>query len=57
MTEKEANTADDLQDSGLHRIVISGSHALQLQVTVAPKYNHLLPIDHQALRNDLEGQL
>lgn len=54
------NTEDhmqDSQDSGLHRVVIFGSHALQLQITIAPKYNHLLPIDHQALSNDLEGQL
>lgn len=55
-----ANTEDhqhDPQHSGLHRIVISGSHALQLQITVAPKYGHLLPIDSQALSSDLEGQL
>lgn len=58
--EKNGTTEDhlqDSQDSGLHRIVILGSHALQLQITVSPKYNHLLPVDEQALSNDLGGQL
>lgn len=60
VTEKIGNTEDDPrapQDSGLHRVVILGSHALQLQVTVTPKYNHLLPIDHRAHSSDMEGQL
>lgn len=60
VAEKNVNTEDhqqDPQDSGLHRIVILGSHAVQLQITVASKYNHLLPVDRQALSNDLDGQL
>lgn len=60
VAEKNVNAQDhqqDPQDSGLHRIVILGSHAVQLQITVAPKYNHLLPVNRQALSNDLDGQL
>uniref|UniRef100_A0A3Q3VQW4 Acyl-coenzyme A diphosphatase NUDT19 n=1 Tax=Mola mola TaxID=94237 RepID=A0A3Q3VQW4_MOLML len=47
----------DCQDSGLHRMLFLGSHIINLQITIAPKYNHLLPVIGEALPHDLDSQL
>lgn len=47
----------DPSDSGLHRFLILGSYDLKLHITIAPKYNHLLPVVEQALNADLDSQL
>ncbi|KAI3377768.1 hypothetical protein L3Q82_008909 [Scortum barcoo] len=40
----EAQTEDPQDDSGLHRIIISDPYSATLQVTITPKYNHLIPV-------------
>lgn len=58
--EKITNTNHHLKhpsDSGLHRFLILGSYELKLHITIAPKYNHLLPVVEQALSADLDSQL
>lgn len=47
----------DPSDSGIHRILFLGSYNLKLHITIAPKYNHLLPVVEQALNADLDSQL
>ncbi|XP_070765693.1 acyl-coenzyme A diphosphatase NUDT19 isoform X2 [Enoplosus armatus] len=43
--EAKVDTSTDTQDdSGLHRIVILDPYNTTLQVTITPKYNHLLPV-------------
>ncbi|GAA6217691.1 nucleoside diphosphate-linked moiety X motif 19 [Lates japonicus] len=43
-------------DSGLHRIVIMNPYNTTLQVTITPKYNHLLPVV-EPLSHDSKSQL
>lgn len=45
------------QGSGLHRMIILGSYALNLQVTITPKYNHLVPVTGQLFSNDPDNHL
>uniref|UniRef100_A0AAZ1XFC4 Acyl-coenzyme A diphosphatase NUDT19 n=1 Tax=Oreochromis aureus TaxID=47969 RepID=A0AAZ1XFC4_OREAU len=48
----------DHQDaSPLHRIVISDRYTLRLQITITPKYNHVLPVAHSAVSHDSKSQL
>ncbi|XP_003977474.1 acyl-coenzyme A diphosphatase NUDT19 [Takifugu rubripes] len=43
-TSGESRQGMSAQDCGLHRMVILGSHSLNLQVSITPKYNHLAPV-------------
>lgn len=43
-TSGESGQGMSAQDCGLHRMVILGSHTLNLQVTITPKYNQLAPV-------------
>uniref|UniRef100_A0A669DMA0 Acyl-coenzyme A diphosphatase NUDT19 n=1 Tax=Oreochromis niloticus TaxID=8128 RepID=A0A669DMA0_ORENI len=48
----------DHQDaSPLHRIVISDRYTLRVQITITPKYNHVLPVAHSAVSHDSKSQL
>ncbi|KAM9765081.1 acyl-coenzyme A diphosphatase NUDT19 [Menidia menidia] len=44
-------------DSALHRILISDPYTTTLQITIMPKYNHLLPVEEPGLSHDVNGQL
>ncbi|XP_045910907.1 nucleoside diphosphate-linked moiety X motif 19 [Micropterus dolomieu] len=60
--EAEGDSSTDTQledpqdDSGLNRIVISDPYTATLQVTITPKYNHLLPVVEQAFPHDSESK-
>uniref|UniRef100_H3C472 Acyl-coenzyme A diphosphatase NUDT19 n=1 Tax=Tetraodon nigroviridis TaxID=99883 RepID=H3C472_TETNG len=54
--EKEAMSTER-RGSGLHRMIILGSHTLNLQVTITPKYNHLVPVTGQHVSNDPDSHL
>ncbi|XP_035508021.1 nucleoside diphosphate-linked moiety X motif 19 isoform X2 [Morone saxatilis] len=43
---------EDPQDSGLHRMLIFDPYTTTLQITITPKYNHLLPVVGQASPHD-----
>lgn len=43
------------QHSGLHRMVIQDPYSLSLQVTITPKYNHVLPVVGQALESKADS--
>lgn len=45
------------QGSGLHRMIVLGSHDLNLQITITPKYNHLVPVMGQLLSHDPNSHL
>ncbi|XP_069030488.1 acyl-coenzyme A diphosphatase NUDT19 [Embiotoca jacksoni] len=61
--EDEADKSADHQqkdaqdDSALHRIVILDPYTTRLQITITPKYNHLLPLVEHALSHDSKSQL
>lgn len=38
-------------------MIILGSHTLKLQVTITPKYNHLVPFTGQLFSNDPNSHL
>ena len=48
---------DSQGDSTLHRIMILNPYSAALQVTITPKYNHLLPVMEPALSQDAKSQL
>ncbi|XP_006779956.2 LOW QUALITY PROTEIN: nucleoside diphosphate-linked moiety X motif 19 [Neolamprologus brichardi] len=53
-----APQSKDHQDaSPLHRIVISDPYTLRVQITITPKYNHVLPVAHSAVSHDSKSQL
>lgn len=56
-TNTDAQREDPQDDSGLHRIVVSDPYTATLQVTITPKYNHLLPVVGQAFPQDTNSQL
>ncbi|XP_070826154.1 acyl-coenzyme A diphosphatase NUDT19 [Chaetodon trifascialis] len=47
----------DPQDSGLHRFLVLDPYTIIAQITITPKYNHLLPIVEQVPSHDLNSQL
>lgn len=61
--EAEVNTDTDCQleepqdDSALHRILISDPYTVSLQMTITPKYNHLVPVEDKAFPQDSKSQL
>lgn len=59
-TKKNMNTNHKLeqsQGSGLHRMMILDSHTINLQITIAPKYGHLLPVVGQSVPNEMDSRL
>ncbi|MEQ2222949.1 hypothetical protein ILYODFUR_031777 [Ilyodon furcidens] len=54
---RDSQLEEQPDDSDLHRIVISDPYTITLQITVKPKYNHLLPVMEPALSHNLKGQL
>ncbi|XP_013880493.1 acyl-coenzyme A diphosphatase NUDT19 [Austrofundulus limnaeus] len=44
-------------DSGLHRIVLSDPYTATLQITIKPKYNHLLPVVEPAESQNSKSHL
>lgn len=60
-SEAAKNTAPQSKDhqdaSPLHRIVISDPYTLRVQITITPKYNHVLPVAHSAVSHDSKSQL
>lgn len=48
---------EDPQGYGLHRMLISDSYTINLQITITPKYSHLLPVVGQVFSNDSKSQL
>ncbi len=55
-TSADPELEDPQDDSGLHRIVVLDPYTSTLQVTITPKYNHLLPVVGQAIPRDSESQ-
>ncbi|XP_071756133.1 acyl-coenzyme A diphosphatase NUDT19 [Centroberyx gerrardi] len=55
----EVNTSPDphLEDSALHRIVLFDPYTTTVQVTITPKYKHLLPFEGPALMRGPNSQL
>ncbi|KAM9410294.1 acyl-coenzyme A diphosphatase NUDT19 [Pholidichthys leucotaenia] len=52
----ETEDQDVQKDSRLHRMLISDSYSTTLQITITPKYNHLLPIILPASSQDSKSQ-
>ncbi|XP_078107901.1 acyl-coenzyme A diphosphatase NUDT19 isoform X1 [Sander vitreus] len=48
---------DPQDDSALHRIVIVDPSTITLQITITPKYKHLLPVVEQTFPRDSKSQL
>ncbi|CAK6967282.1 nucleoside diphosphate-linked moiety X motif 19 [Scomber scombrus] len=48
---------DRQDDSALHRIRISDPYTVTLQITITPKYNHLLPVVRSAAPPDSKSEL
>lgn len=48
---------DPLDDSALHRICIMDPYTTTLQITITPKYNHLLPVVEPASPLDSKSEL
>ena len=48
---------DPVDDSALHRMVMLDPYSLTLQITVTPKYNHLLPVMEPAVSCDSKSRL
>lgn len=55
--DASTNPQKDPQDSGLHRILIFDPHTMILQISITPKYNHLVPVVGQVLSHDSNSQL
>lgn len=58
--EKDKSTdpqPEDPQGSGLHRILIFDKYRRSLQITITPKYNHLLPVEGQDFPHDSNSHL
>lgn len=53
----DAQLKDPSEDSALHRIVVSDPYTTNLQVTITPKYKHLLPVVEPPLSHDSKSQL
>uniref|UniRef100_A0A1A8SAY9 Acyl-coenzyme A diphosphatase NUDT19 n=1 Tax=Nothobranchius rachovii TaxID=451742 RepID=A0A1A8SAY9_9TELE len=51
------HTTDSQDDAGLHRIVLLDPYTVTLQVTIKPKYNHLLPVVEPASTHISESHL
>ncbi|CAN9506919.1 unnamed protein product [Ophioblennius macclurei] len=49
--------SDSQEESALHRLVISDPYSLTLQVTITPKFNHLLPVMNPTFSHDSKSQL
>ncbi|XP_047436607.1 nucleoside diphosphate-linked moiety X motif 19 [Mugil cephalus] len=45
------------EDSALHRFVVSDPYTASLQVTITPKYKHLLPVVEPPVSRDSKSQL
>ncbi|XP_054892716.1 nucleoside diphosphate-linked moiety X motif 19 [Poeciliopsis prolifica] len=54
---KDSQLEDPTDDSDLHRMVMSDPYTTTLQITVRPKYNHLLPVTMPALSHNPKSQL
>lgn len=54
---KDSQLKDATDDSDLHRIVISDPYTTTLQITVKPKYNHLLPVMQPTSSHNSKSQL
>lgn len=48
---------DPQEEDALHRIVLSDSYAVTVQITITPKYNHLLPVVDPAFLHTSKSQL
>ncbi|XP_059179964.1 nucleoside diphosphate-linked moiety X motif 19 [Centropristis striata] len=48
---------DPQDNSALHRIVVTDPYSLTLQITIKPKYNHLLPVLERTSPHDSKSQL
>ncbi|XP_014892820.1 acyl-coenzyme A diphosphatase NUDT19 [Poecilia latipinna] len=55
--QKDSQLEDPTDDSDLHRMVMSDPYTTTLQITVKPKYNHLLPVVTPALSHNPKSQL
>nr|XP_046239204.1 nucleoside diphosphate-linked moiety X motif 19 [Scatophagus argus] len=58
-TSGEAQGDSQLEDSrhsGLHRMLLLDSYTINLQITITPKYSHLLPVVGQAFPHDSNSQ-
>lgn len=58
--DTDASTNPEIQapqQSGLHRILISDPYTLTLQITITPKFNHVLPVMGPASPRDSNSQL
>ncbi|XP_023267782.1 nucleoside diphosphate-linked moiety X motif 19 [Seriola lalandi dorsalis] len=56
-TSTDSQLEDPQDDSALHRIVILNPYTTSLQITITPRYNHLLPVVEPALSHDSKSQL
>ncbi|XP_075966328.1 acyl-coenzyme A diphosphatase NUDT19 [Anarhichas minor] len=46
-----------VEDSALHRFVTVDPYTITLQMTITPKYNHLLPVSEQTFHYDSKSRL
>lgn len=53
----DSQLKDHQEDSALHRIVISDPYTIDVQITITPKYNHLLPVVEPASSRASENHL
>ncbi|XP_034732754.1 nucleoside diphosphate-linked moiety X motif 19 isoform X1 [Etheostoma cragini] len=56
-TSADPQLEDPQDDSALHRIVIIDPSTITLQITITPKYKHLLPVVEQTFPRDSKSQL
>ncbi|XP_041846758.1 nucleoside diphosphate-linked moiety X motif 19 [Melanotaenia boesemani] len=53
----DSQLKDPQEDSALHRIVISDPYTTTVQITITPKYNHVLPVVEPVLSHASKDQL
>ncbi|XP_071345885.1 acyl-coenzyme A diphosphatase NUDT19 [Trachinotus anak] len=56
-TSTDSQLEDPQDDSALHRMVTLDPYSTTLQITITPRYNHLLPVVQPPLTHDPKSQL
>ncbi|XP_063738162.1 nucleoside diphosphate-linked moiety X motif 19 [Eleginops maclovinus] len=55
-TSTTPQVEDAQDDSALHRLVSADQNTINIQITITPKYNHLLPVVEKTFAHDLKSQ-
>ncbi|XP_026147446.1 acyl-coenzyme A diphosphatase NUDT19 [Mastacembelus armatus] len=56
-TSTDSQLNDPQEDPALHRMVLSDTYTTAVQITITPKYKHLLPVVETAKPHDTKSQL